>query len=88
MVAAHRRHHAHADQPGDPHSPWRFGTTGRALAKGLLWAHVGWLFSGEGTNTERFAPDLLADRDIVRINALFPLWILLSLFARRSSAAC
>src|SRR6266446_685999 len=24
-VAVHRRHHAHADQPGDPHSPVVFG---------------------------------------------------------------
>jgi stearoyl-CoA desaturase (Delta-9 desaturase) len=78
-VAAHRRHHAHADQVGDPHSPWRFGTSRRALAKGLIWAHVGWLFSDEGTNTKKFAPDLLADRDIVRINNLFPLWIAISL---------
>lgn len=78
-VAAHRRHHAHADQAGDPHSPWRFGTSRRALAKGLVWAHVGWLFSDEGTNPRKFAPDLLADRDIVRVNALFPLWIAVSL---------
>jgi stearoyl-CoA desaturase (delta-9 desaturase) len=78
-VAAHRRHHAHSDRVGDPHSPWRFGTTGRALAKGLVWAHVGWLFAEEGTNPERFAPDLLADRDIVRVNSLFPLWTAVSL---------
>jgi stearoyl-CoA desaturase (delta-9 desaturase) len=78
-VAAHRRHHAHADQADDPHSPWRFGTSRRALAKGLLWAHVGWLFSDEGTNPEKYAPDLLADRDIVRVNTLFPLWIVFSL---------
>jgi stearoyl-CoA desaturase (delta-9 desaturase) len=78
-VAAHRRHHAHSDRVGDPHSPWRFGTSGRALAKGLVWAHVGWLFAEEGTNPERFAPDLLADRDIVRVNSLFPLWIAVSL---------
>ena len=24
-VADHRRHHKYSDQPGDPHSPWRFG---------------------------------------------------------------
>ncbi len=55
-VAAHRRHHAHADQPGDPHSPWRFGTSRRALAKGLIWAHVGWLFNDEGTNPQSLPP--------------------------------
>jgi hypothetical protein len=25
-VATHRRHHAFADRPGDPHSPYRYGT--------------------------------------------------------------
>src|SRR2546421_10949704 len=30
-VAVHRRHHAHADQPGDPHSPVVFG-----LRRGLF----------------------------------------------------
>ena len=25
-VAVHRRHHAFTDRPGDPHSPYRFGT--------------------------------------------------------------
>ncbi|MGH3822571.1 MAG: fatty acid desaturase, partial [Pseudonocardiaceae bacterium] len=33
-VADHRRHHAFADKDGDPHSPWRFGTTSVAVAKG------------------------------------------------------
>ena len=25
-VATHRRHHAFTDRPGDPHSPYRYGT--------------------------------------------------------------
>src|SRR2546429_480826 len=41
-VADHRRHHAYSDVEGDPHSPWRFGTTFRGLTKGLFHAHVGW----------------------------------------------
>lgn len=71
-VADHRRHHAYADKEGDPHSPWRFGTTAGALAKGFWHAHMGWLFHRDMTNVERFAPDLLADRDIVRVDRLFP----------------
>ena len=43
-VADHRRHHAYADREGDPHSPWRYGATARGVAKGLGFAHVGWLF--------------------------------------------
>ncbi len=67
-VADHRRHHAFSDKEGDPHSPWRYGETVPALAKGLLWAHMGWMFDRELTSTIRYAPDLLADRDIVRIS--------------------
>src|SRR6185436_13141941 len=65
-VADHRRHHAFADREGDPHSPWRYGTTVAGLAKGLFFAHCGWLFARQPSNRARFAPDLLADRDIMR----------------------
>jgi stearoyl-CoA desaturase (delta-9 desaturase) len=71
-VADHRRHHAYADKEGDPHSPWLFGTTPAALAKGFWHAHMGWMFNREQTNPRRFAPDLLADPDIRRIDRLFP----------------
>jgi stearoyl-CoA desaturase (Delta-9 desaturase) len=70
-VADHRRHHAFTDREGDPHSPWRYGTGVRALAKGLLYAHCGWFFDKDVTNKARFAPDLLADRDIRIIDRLF-----------------
>ena len=71
-VADHRRHHAYADKEGDPHSPWLFGTSPAALAKGFWHAHMGWLLHREQTNARRFAPDLLADTDIQRVNRLFP----------------
>ncbi len=71
-VAVHRRHHMFGDQPGDPHSPYRYGTGAFATLKGFLWAHVGWLFSSDPTDTGRFAPDLRRDRDIVVIDRLFP----------------
>jgi stearoyl-CoA desaturase (delta-9 desaturase) len=80
-VADHRRHHAFSDKEGDPHSPWLFGTTPGALAKGFFHAHLGWLFAKDRTNAARFTPDLLADRDLVRISRLFPLWTALSLLA-------
>jgi len=78
-VADHRRHHAFSDKEGDPHSPWRFGTDRRDVRKGLYYAHVGWLFDREFTNRERFAPDLLADKDIRAIDRLFPLAVVVSL---------
>ena len=79
-VADHRRHHAFSDREGDPHSPWRFGETKAGLVKGFWFAHVGWLFDVEHTNRDKYAPDLMADRDIVRVNDLFPVIFLVSLF--------
>ncbi|MFC4120453.1 acyl-CoA desaturase [Nonomuraea zeae] len=70
-VADHRRHHAFADRDGDPHSPWRYGHSVRGLAKGLLFAHVGWMFERDRTNRRRFAKDLLADTDMGRVDRLF-----------------
>jgi stearoyl-CoA desaturase (delta-9 desaturase) len=70
-VADHRRHHAFSDREGDPHSPWLFGTTPLAIARGFWHAHMGWLFGRDRTNAERFAPDLLADKDIQLVDRLF-----------------
>lgn len=70
-VCNHRRHHAHADREGDPHSPWRFGTTPWALCKGLVHAHVGWLFDGVRSDNDQFGRDLLTDPDVTLIGRLF-----------------
>ncbi|MGZ6827519.1 MAG: acyl-CoA desaturase [Mycobacteriales bacterium] len=78
-VADHRRHHAYSDAEGDPHSPWRYGGGVKGLSKGLLHAHVLWLFDTEQTDQKRFVPDLLADKDVSRISRLFPAWVALSL---------
>jgi stearoyl-CoA desaturase (delta-9 desaturase) len=80
-VADHRRHHAFADREGDPHSPWRFGSGVGGLAKGLLFAHCGWLFTRQLSNRDRFAPDLEADTDIARVDRCFPALALVSLLA-------
>jgi stearoyl-CoA desaturase (delta-9 desaturase) len=78
-VADHRRHHAFSDRDGDPHSPWLFGTSPVAIARGFWHAHLGWLFDRDLTNKQRFAPDLLADKDIVRVSKLFWLSTIASL---------
>jgi stearoyl-CoA desaturase (Delta-9 desaturase) len=70
-VADHRRHHAFADKEGDPHSPWAFGTSPAALVRGFWHAHMGWIFDRSLTNQQRFAPDLLADPDMRRVNRWF-----------------
>ena len=77
-VADHRKHHAHSDAEGDPHSPWAYGDSTWALTRGLWHAHTGWLFDVEQTPLKRYAPDLLKDKDIVRISRLFPLWVAVS----------
>ncbi|MFI1401119.1 acyl-CoA desaturase [Streptomyces sp. NPDC020681] len=78
-VATHRRHHAFTDRPGDPHSPFRYGTSLRGLLRGLAHAHVGWLFQADATPVGRYAPDLLADRSMRALSRAFPVLCLLSL---------
>ncbi len=78
-VADHRKHHKFSDRDGDPHSPWRYGETIPALAKGLFHAHMMWLFDPEQTPQRKYAPDLLKDRDIVRVSKAFPALVAVSL---------
>ena len=52
-VANHRRHHVYADRDGDPHSPYAYGTSPMACARGALHAHVGWLFQCQPSNEEQ-----------------------------------
>lgn len=80
-VADHRKHHAYSDRPGDPHSPHVGHGAGWAGAlRGLLHAHVGWLFDGTGRADERrYAPDLLADPAIRFVNRTCAFWSLLGL---------
>lgn len=78
-VADHRRHHAFSDSDGDPHSPWRYGGTPRALAKGMWHAHIGWMFDAERTDQRHYAPDLLGDPDIARVDRAFGRFALLGL---------
>jgi stearoyl-CoA desaturase (delta-9 desaturase) len=80
-VADHRRHHAYSDREGDPHSPWRYGESFGALCKGLWHAHIGWMFDVEQTSQERFAPDLLADKDLQKVHRMFPWLVATSLLA-------
>jgi stearoyl-CoA desaturase (delta-9 desaturase) len=55
-AGVHRVHHAHADRPGDPHSP----------LEGLIHAHFGWLFKHlDPPDWRRRARNLYRD-DVVR----------------------
>ncbi|MHB8512119.1 MAG: acyl-CoA desaturase [Actinomycetota bacterium] len=71
-VATHRRHHAFADEFGDPHSPHLAKAAGlRGVLIGLWHAHVGWLFDADRTNPAEYAPDLLEDPSIMRVDRSF-----------------
>ena len=76
-VADHRKHHAHTDVEGDPHSPHT--GDGKGL-RGLLHAHMGWLMTEQGRAARRkYAPDLMEDPGMRFINRHFELWVLLGL---------
>jgi stearoyl-CoA desaturase (delta-9 desaturase) len=77
-VADHRKHHTFTDEEGDPHSPHAGHGAGLGgMARGLWHSHVGWLFETHGqASSRRFAPDLLEDPAMRRINRSFP-WIAL-----------
>ena len=68
-VADHRKHHAHSDHEGDPHSPHLESS----VVRGLWHAHVAWLWRTNGTARRRkYAKDLMEDRGMRRIDAWFP----------------
>jgi stearoyl-CoA desaturase (Delta-9 desaturase) len=79
-VSDHRKHHAHADEEGDPHSPHVGHGDGVAgVLRGLWHAHVGWLLMNQGRAGSKYAKDLYEDRGMRRINRSFPLLALAGL---------
>jgi stearoyl-CoA desaturase (Delta-9 desaturase) len=78
-VADHRKHHAHTDQEGDPHSPHLGHGSGLS---GLWYAHVGWLMETQGqADWKRYASELYEDPRMRRIGRRFPLLVVVSLLA-------
>jgi stearoyl-CoA desaturase (Delta-9 desaturase) len=75
-VADHRKHHAFSDCQGDPHSPHvDHGVGLRGALRGLLHAHVGWLFiHTQRGSRERYAPDLMADPVVAFVDRTFFIW--------------
>jgi stearoyl-CoA desaturase (delta-9 desaturase) len=76
-VADHRKHHAHTDVDGDPHSPHVGDGSG---LRGLWHAHIGWLYRTQGqAATRRYAPEIVEDRGLRAISRAFAALVLLSL---------
>jgi stearoyl-CoA desaturase (delta-9 desaturase) len=75
-VADHRKHHAHTDQEGDPHTPHGHGSGLKGAVTGLWYAHMGWLFERSGqTDHARYARDVYEDRGMRFIHRTFGLWV-------------
>ena len=65
-VSNHRKHHAHSDEEGDPHSP----------NDGAWWSHITWLTVTRGpvahaAHNNRWAPDLIKDPGMRWVGNLF-----------------
>ena len=82
-VATHRKHHQFSDEPGDPHSPHvGHGDGWRGQLKGLLHAHIGWVFSEmEVADEHRYAKDLLDDPLLRLVDRTFVVWVIAGLAA-------
>jgi stearoyl-CoA desaturase (Delta-9 desaturase) len=74
-VADHRKHHAHTDEEGDPHSPHvtdGHGSGVRGMLHGLFHAHIGWLMTEHGqARRTKYARDLMEDPGMRSIHRAF-----------------
>jgi stearoyl-CoA desaturase (Delta-9 desaturase) len=68
-AATHIKHHAHADDDDDPHSPLH----------GFFHAHVGWFMNGFEAEPEVYGKWLLKDRMVMFMSHTFLLWAALGL---------
>lgn len=78
-VALHRRHHQHADQEEDPHSPHRYGRGVLSILCGFWHAHLGWFFEPDPPNLSHYVKDLRQRGSLRIASALFPVWVILGL---------
>jgi stearoyl-CoA desaturase (delta-9 desaturase) len=72
-VAVHRRHHEHADESADPHSP----------LVNFFWGHMGWMLLENHDLRrlriyERYSRDVLRDRFYARLEHNRWLWVVLA----------
>jgi stearoyl-CoA desaturase (delta-9 desaturase) len=80
-VSDHRKHHAHSDEEGDPHSP-HVGYDGNgsgAVLAGLWHAHAGWLMKTWGTaDPQKYAPELAERRPMAAMTQVYGLFLILT----------
>lgn len=78
-VAIHRLHHRHSDDDGDPHSPHGSGRGLWGTIAGFWHAHLGWMFTPDPPELERYTRDLQADPLLRGVSRWFALGVALSL---------
>ena len=69
-VGQHILHHQHPDEEGDPHSPYKYGLGFWNIFKGMIWAHIGWLFANSFEH-EHLIRRLRTDPLLARIDRWF-----------------
>src|SRR5690606_10816548 len=74
-AGVHRRHHACADAPGDPHSPHLHGSGLGGRLRGLWHAHLGWLLCGDDYRASANAVDLLKDPIVYGVSRRYAAWV-------------
>ena len=76
----HRTHHAHSDKEGDPHSPHHgFGGGLGGQLRGLVHAHMGWMFvHPPAESRDRLGRDLVDDPMISFFDRTFLFWSVMS----------
>ena len=85
-VADHRKHHAHTDEEGDPHSPHVGHGAG---FRGLVHAHMGWLLETQGQASKRkYARELVEDPAMRRVSKRSGCGSCSAWPSRRCSAPC
>lgn len=77
--ALHRRHHEFSDKPGDPHSPNLHGDGWLGKLRGLAHAHYTWMIRHEYPSVVHYAPDLLHDKQVIKLDKYYFRWVVLGL---------
>ncbi len=77
--ARHSQHHQRSDKEGDPHSPWVYGDGPWNMFKGLLHAHVLWIFKLGPYPDNSCSRRLKQNPRVAFVDKTTPFWFTLSL---------
>ncbi|NET66242.1 MAG: acyl-CoA desaturase, partial [Moorea sp. SIO1G6] len=78
-VILHRRHHELSDKLGDPHSPNLHGSNWPARLQGLIHSHFNWMYKHEYPSVVHYAPDLIKNKTVVKIDRYYYVLVILGL---------